>query len=258
TNLVVGHVLTCIDHPNSDHLHITTVDVGTEVLQIVCGAPNVAAGQYVIVSKIGAVLPGDFQIKKGMVRGVESNGMICSLKELGFDEKHIPEKYQSGIFVFEDEVTPGQSALAALGLDGNKLVLGMTANRGDLLSHLGFAHDLGAMLNLPVYIPQTTYTPIHKHEHLDVEIKNDTCYDYNAAVLEVKIKESPWWLKNALIQSDIRPINNVVDITNYILITYGTPLHAFDFNKVNSNKIVVRNAKDGEKVVTLDDIERTL
>src|SRR5690606_1975805 len=185
TNLVVGHVLTCVDHPNSDHLHITTVDVGNEVLQIVCGAKNVDAGQYVIVAKIGAVLPGNFEIKKGTIRGVESNGMICSLKELGFDEKVIPAKFSEGIFNFEEKVKPGDSALKALGLDLNKLVLGMTANRGDLLSHLGFAYDLAAILNTKVNLPKTTYKPIAKKNDIKVSIENDTCINYHAAVLEV-------------------------------------------------------------------------
>lgn len=257
-NLVVGHVLTCIDHPNSDHLHITTVDVGTEVLQIVCGASNIAQGQYVIVALVGAVLPGNFEIKKATVRGIESNGMICSLSELGFDEKHIPEQYSKGIYPFNYEIKPGTNALEVLGLEGNKLVLGMTTNRGDLLSHLGFAYDLASLTNKEVKLAKPTYKTIEKKNDIVVKIETQNAYKYDAAVLEVKVKESPWWLKNALIQSDIRPINNIVDITNYILITYGTPLHAFDYNKVNSKEIVVRDAKDGEKVITLDEIERTL
>ncbi|VEU82838.1 phenylalanine--tRNA ligase subunit beta [Acholeplasma hippikon] len=257
-NLVIGHVLTCIDHPNSDHLHITTVDVGTEVLQIVCGAANVAAGQYVIVALTGAVLPGNFEIKKATVRGVESNGMICSLHELGFDDKYIPEKFAKGIYHFDYEIKPGTNALEVLGLEGNKLVLGMTTNRGDLLSHLGFAYDLASLTNKKVTIPKPKYTTINQKNDIKVAIETDGAYKYDAAVLEVTVKDSPWWLKNALIESDIRPINNVVDITNYILITYGTPLHAFDYSKVNAKEIVVRNAKDGEKVITLDEIERTL
>ncbi len=256
--LVIGHVLTCVDHPNSDHLHITTVDVGGEVLQIVCGAKNVAAGQTVIVALPGTILPGNFEIKKSAIRGVESNGMICSLRELGFDDKYVPDAYKDGIYVFDEAIKPGTDAIKYLGLDGHKVVLGMTPNRGDLLSHLGFAYDLAAVLNKQVKLPKYDIKTINKKNPLTVKIDTKACLKYDARVMEVTIKESPWWLKNALIQSDIRPINNVVDITNYILITYGTPLHAFDFNKVNSNSIVVRLANKGEKVVTLDDETRIL
>jgi phenylalanyl-tRNA synthetase beta chain len=258
TKLVVGYVETCIKHPNADSLSLTTVNIGSEVLNIVCGAPNVRAGQYVIVAQVGSILPGNFEIKAAMVRGEQSNGMICSLNELGFDEKYIPEIYKNGIFYFLNEVKVGDHALKALGLDGNKILLGLTPNRGDLLSHLGFAYDLGSMLNKPVSLPKTTFKEIDKPNDISVRIDTDSCLLYDLRLMDVVVKESPWWLKNALIESDIRPINNVVDITNYILITYGTPLHAFDTNKVQSKSVVVRDAKKGEKVVTLDDIERTL
>lgn len=256
--LVIGHVETCIDHPNSDHLHITTVNVGNRVEQIVCGAPNVKAGQNVIVALPGTVLPGNFEIKKAAVRGVESNGMICSLKELGFDEKYIPEQYASGIYVFEEDIKPGTNAIEYLGLDGKKLVLGMTTNRGDLLSHLGFAYDLAAIKNVKLDVKAPSIKEIKTKNPMKVKIDTNACLKYDARVMEITVKESPWWLKNALIQSDIRPINNIVDITNYVLIMYGTPLHAFDYSKVNSDEIVVRLAKSGEKVVTLDDQERIL
>src|SRR5690554_4614803 len=258
TNLVVGFVKTKVKHPNADTLSLTTVDVGDEVLDIVCGAPNVEAGQYVIVAKVGAVLPGDFEIKSAKVRGEVSNGMICSLTELGFDEKYIPEKYKEGIFYFESKVQPGDDALKALGLNGHKLLLDLTPNRGDLLSHLGFAYDLGAMLNQKVNLPKPTFKETTINNDWTVDITTNNCLKYDLRVMDVVVKESPWWLKNALIQSDIRPINNVVDITNYILITYGTPLHAFDANKVNSNTILVRQAHQGEEVVTLDEVTRVL
>lgn len=258
TKLVVGYVETCIKHPNADTLSKTTVNIGTTVLDIVCGAPNVAAGQYVIVAQVGAVLPGNFEIKSAVVRGEASNGMICSLNELGFDEKHIPKAYQGGIYNFSNKVKPGDDALQALGLDGMKLLLGLTPNRGDLLSHLGFAYDLGSMTNNKVVLPQTNFKEIDKKNEIQVSIDTDNCLLYDLRVMDVVVKESPWWLKNALIESDIRPINNVVDITNYILITYGTPLHAFDANKVKSNKVVVRQAEAGEIVTTLDDVKRIL
>lgn len=258
TNLVVGLVKTKVKHPNADTLSLTTVDVGDEVLDIVCGAPNVEAGQFVIVAKVGAVLPGDFEIKSAKVRGELSNGMICSLKELGFDEKYIPEKYKEGIFYFESKVQPGEDALKVLGLNGHKLLLDLTPNRGDLLSHLGFAYDLAAMLNQKVNLPKPTFKETAINNDWTVDITTNNCLMYDLRVMDVVVKESPWWLKNALIQSDIRPINNVVDITNYILMAYGTPLHAFDANKVNSKNILVRQAKKGENVVTLDEEKRVL
>ncbi|WP_025725129.1 phenylalanine--tRNA ligase subunit beta [Acholeplasma granularum] len=258
TKLVVGHVLECVKHPNSDHLSLTKVNIGSEVLSIVCGAKNVDKGQYVIVAQVGSVLPGNFEIKEATVRGEKSLGMICSLTELGFDEKYIQEEFKNGIFYFDHEVTPGTNGLEALGLHLNKLLLGLTPNRGDLLSHLGFAYDLASMLNIPVTIPKTNFKESNQVNNIDVVLDTNDCHLYNLRVMDVTVKESPIWLKNALIQSDIRPINNVVDITNYILITYGTPLHAFDFNKVNSSKIVVRNALDNEVVETLDEVTRNL
>ncbi len=256
--LTIGYVKTCENHPNSDHLHVTTVDVGTEVLQIVCGASNVRAGQTVIVATPGTVLPGNFEIKKSVIRGIESFGMICSLKELGFDEKYIPAAFSEGIYYFDETIKPGSDTIKVLGLLGKKLILGMTTNRGDLLSHLGFAYDLAAVLNKKVNISVPTIKPSSHQNPLTVKIETDGCFKYDARVLEVKIKESPWWLKNALIQSDIRPINNVVDITNYILIMYGTPLHAFDYQKVDSHEIMIRSAKNNERIVTLDEQERIL
>ncbi len=258
TNLVIGHVLTCENHPDSDHLHVTTVDVGTEVLSIVCGAPNVAAGQYVIVAKVGAILPGNFEIKDAKIRGVASFGMICSLKELGFDEKNIPALYASGIYYFEQAQTPGESALKVLGLEGMLITLGLTPNRGDLLSHYGFALDLSAVLNQKLTTPQFNIKEIGTKNPLSIDIEAEACLRYDARVLDVTIKESPWWLKSALIASGIRPINNVVDITNYVLIEYGTPLHAFDKHKVMTDVILVKMAEEGQVVVTLDEEKRSL
>ncbi|MBG0762510.1 phenylalanine--tRNA ligase subunit beta [Acholeplasma laidlawii] len=258
TKLVVGYVETCVKHPNADTLSKTTVNIGSKVLDIVCGAPNVRSGQYVIVAQVGSVLPGNFEIKAAVVRGETSNGMICSLKELGFDEKHVPAQYKDGIYNFSHKVTPGEDALKALGLDGMKLLLGLTPNRGDLLSHLGFAYDLASMTNKKVHIPKPTFKEVAHKNDVQVVLDTNNCLTYDLRVMDVVVKESPWWLKNALIQSDIRPINNVVDITNYILITYGTPLHAFDANKVNSNTVLVRQAHEGEEVVTLDEVTRVL
>lgn len=259
TNLVIGKVLTCEDHPNSDHLHVTTVDLGDHVEQIVCGAPNVGKDQYVIVAKVGAVLPGNFQIKASKIRGIESNGMICSLKELGIDDKNAPEAFKTGIYYFDTPQTIGSSGLQALHQEGFVMELGLTPNRGDLLSHYGFALDLGSMLDLKVKKPSFHVTTTNQKNPFKVEIKSNSCGRYYARHFEsVTIKESPWWLKSVLIASDIQPINNVVDISNFVLIEYGTPLHMFDADKIGSNHILVRDAHDGETVMTLDDQKRTL
>ena len=259
THLVIGKVLTCENHPNSDHLHVTTVDLGDRVEQIVCGAPNVAKDQYVIVAQVGTVLPGDFQIKATKIRGIESNGMICSLNELGFEEKVIPDAFKDGIFYFDEAKPLGTPALAHLAQDGWVMELKLTPNRGDLLSHLGFAYDLGSMIDQSVHVPEIHIEESGKKNPFSVKIESEGCGLYYARFIEqVTIKESPWWLKSALLASDIHPINNVVDISNYVLIEYGTPLHMFDAAKLSSKTIVVRDGYQNEKVVTLDEIERTL
>jgi phenylalanyl-tRNA synthetase beta chain len=259
TNLVIGKVLTCENHPNSDHLHVTTVDLGNRVDQIVCGAENVAAGQYVIVAQVGTVLPGDFQIKSSKIRGVDSNGMICSLKELGLDEKIIPEAFKDGIYYFDSPKKIGTPGLEALSLEGWVMELKLTPNRGDLLSILGFAYDLATMTNQKVVLPSYKIKEEGHQNPLTVDIKSDGCGRYYARHFEsLVIKDSPWWLKSALLASDIKPINNVVDISNYVLIEYGTPLHTFDAKKVSSNHIVVRDAKNGEQVIALDGTEHSL
>lgn len=256
TNLTVGHVLTCEAHPNSDHLHVTTVDVKDEVLQIVCGAPNVAKGQYVIVAKIGAVLGEDFEIKPTKIRGIESFGMICSLSELGIPKKHIEKEYQEGIFFFKEPVEVGSDPLKQLQIHGYKMMLGITPNRSDLLSHYGFAKDLATMTGKRVTLPAYNFDETLKNPY-KVSIESDLGLQYHARYFEnVEIKESPLWLKNALIQSDIEPINNVVDITNYVLMLYGTPLHAFDHELLEGNEIRVRTKNMPTNVVTLDGIER--
>ena len=259
TNLLIGHVLTCENHPNSDHLHVTTVDVGSRIDQIVCGADNVASGQYVIVAQVGTVLPGNFMIKSSKIRGVDSNGMICSLKELGLDDKVIPEAFKNGIYYFDTPKQIGTPGLEALSLEGWVMELKLTPNRGDLLSMLGFAYDLASMTGQKITLPTYKIKESGSKNPMSVEIKSDGCGRYYARHFEnLVIKESPWWLKSALLASDIKPINNVVDISNYVLIEYGTPLHMFDATKVGSKKILVRDAFEGEKVVSLDGLERIL
>ncbi len=259
TNLVIGKVLTCEPHPNSDHLNLTTVDLGDRIEKIVCGASNVGKDQFVVVAQVGTILPGNFEIKQSKIRGEESNGMICSLQELGFEEKLIPEAYKDGIYYFPQEMEVGRPALEALALEGWKMTLGLTPNRGDLLSVYGFALDLGSVTNTKVKTPSYQIKTATTKNPFEVTIDSNGCGRYSARYIDqIKIKESPWWLKSALIANGMRPINNVVDISNYVLIMLGTPLHMFDADKIGSTKIVVRDARDDEKVISLDGQERQL
>lgn len=258
TPLVVGHVLECEKHENSDHLHVTKVDVKDSVLQIVCGAPNVAKGQHVIVAKVGSVLPGDFKIKNAKIRGVESFGMICSLSELGINEKYLSEDEKLGIYVFDHEVEVGSNAIKALNLDGFTVELGLTPNRSDLLSVLGYAKDLSAVTGIPLKQLEYKVTESKDNNPFEVNIKTPKGYLYMTRYFtNVEIKTSPWWLKSALIESGITPINNVVDITNYCLMLFGQPLHAFDANKINGNTIYV-DETNGQEVVALDSLKYKL
>ena len=259
TNLVVGHVTEKVPHENSDHLNVCQVNFGDYDLQIVCGAPNVDKGQKVIVALPGAVLPGG-TIKKATVRGVESNGMICSLQELGLEAKYVPSEFLNGIYVLGVDAVPGTSALEYLCFDDYQIELGLTPNRMDLLSMRGVANDVKAMYNVDLLPLEYELHEIEKEAKDEVEVTLETrnCYSYYARVIEdVKIKESPNFIKARLIASGIRPINNVVDITNYILVLFGQPLHSFDKDRLGK-KIVVRRADEGEKTTTLDEIERTL
>lgn len=259
TNLTIAKVLECVEHPNSDHLHVCQVEIKPgEVSQIVCGAPNVKAGVKVICALPGAVLPGNFKIKPSKIRGVESNGMLCSLQELGIEEKYVEPEFKDGIYLFKDDAPVGEDPLKYLGFDDTVIDLELTSNRSDLLSIEGVAFDMGATLKHKI----TPHTPVlhtvAKPNPVTVKVETDKCYKYNARYVEnVTIKESPQWMKARLIASGIRPINNVVDITNYVLIEMGQPLHAFDADSLG-NTILVRQAYDGEKITTLDSIERTL
>ena len=259
TNLVVGHVIEKKPHENSDHLNVCQVNFGDYNLQIVCGAPNVAEGQKVIVALPGAVLPGG-TIKKSAIRGVESNGMICSLQELGLDAKYVPQEYAHGIYVLGSDAVPGTNALEYLCLDDYVIELGLTPNRMDLLSMNGVANDVVAMYNSERLPLEYELHEVEKEtkDEVSVTLETRNCYSYYARVIEdVEIKESPNFIKARLIASGIRPINNVVDITNYILMLFGQPLHSFDKDLLG-NKIVVRRANEGEKTITLDEVERTL
>ena len=261
--VVVGHVLEKVKHPEADKLNVCQVDIGAEEpVQIVCGAANVDAGQKVAVATVGAVLPGNFKIKKAKLRGQASHGMICSLQELGFESKLVAKEYSTGIFVFPNDVEVGTDALQQLGLDDEVLELGLTPNRSDCLSMLGVAYEVGAILGKDVKYPEVSMEVASEkasdYISVEVEAKEENPL-YTAKVIKnVKIGPSPLWLQTTLMAAGIRPHNNVVDITNYVLLEYGQPLHAFDYDKLGSKKIVVRNANAGEKIITLDEAERTL
>jgi len=260
TNLVVGHVLSTERMVESDYLSICRVDIGKEVLQIVCGAPNIESNQYVIVAKPGARLPGGYKIKKIMVRGTESNGMICSLEELGLEKKYIPEEYQNGIFYFKNKVQIGSDPLKALDFNDKIIELGVTPNRGDLLSMIGVAIETSAIFDRPLKIPSynVIYSSKECKDYIAVSSNTADCIGYYAQIIEnIKIAPSPWWLVSRLIAFGIRPINNVVDVTNYVLALFGQPLHAFDYRKLG-RQITIRKAKDNETFVTLDGEKRML
>lgn len=254
-NLVIGHVLEKVKHENADTLSVLQVDLGKGLTQqIVCGAANVDVDQYVVIATEGAVLPGDFVIKKSKIRGVESNGMVCSLTELGIDEKHIPEEFKSGIYYFSESKEIGSNALNHLSLDGFIMELSLTPNRSDLLSHYGYAQDLAAALDTKITLPSFVISEESKSNDLTVKIESNNTNSYYARALEdLTITESPWWLKNFLLNLNCQPVNNVVDITNYILYTYGTPMHAFDANKFGSKNIVIKDNNETIEVETLDD-----
>lgn len=258
SNVVVGYVVSKEKHPDAEKLNVCQVNVGEEEnLQIVCGAPNVDAGQYVIVAKVGAKLPG-IKIKKAKLRGVESQGMICSLAELGLSKSVVPKNYQEGIYVFEAEQELGSDVVEVLGLNDYILDLSITPNRADALSMRGLTYELGALYNNKVDFKDVEKEENYEATPLQVAIESDSCRNYVGQIVKnVEVKSSPLWLQTRLMNSGIRPINNIVDITNYVLLEFGQPMHAFDKDLVG-DKIVVRDAKEGEVLETLDGEERKL
>lgn len=260
TNLVIGEIKECEEHPDSDHLHVCKVDVGKEILQIVCGAPNARKGIKVIVALPGAQLPGDITIKRGNIRGVESNGMMCSLAELGLESKFLKQEDKEGIHELPDNATIGGDPIKFMKMDDSVIDFELTANRGDLLSILGMAYEVGAIYNKPVKTIDLSHSEsgYNVTNSFKIDIKTDNCSLFLAKKVEnVTIKESPTFIKNRLIASGIRPINNVVDISNYVMLEVGQPLHFYDADRLG-NKIIVRMAENGEKLTTLDEVERTL
>ena len=256
TNLVIGEVISCSNHPDSDHLHICIVDIGTEVLDIVCGAPNVRKGLKVIVAKVGAKLPGG-EIKKSTIRGYTSNGMLCAMSELGLESKFLKEEDYKGIYELDLNAKVGDDPIKYLGLDDEVIDFELTSNRGDLLSILGMAYEIGALYKKPVKDIDLSYSESGNID-FNLKVETENCPLFLAKqVKNITIKESPSFIKNRLIASGIRPINNVVDISNYVMLETGQPLHFYD-NDILGNTIVVRMANDKEKLTTLDNIERTL
>ena len=259
-NLVIGEVVECTNHPDSDHLHICKVDIGSEVLQIVCGAPNVRVGLKAIVALVGAVLPGDFEIKKSKIRGVESSGMLCALYELGLEEKN-DETYSKGIYEGASNLKVGEDALKALDLESTVLELDIHKHRNnDCYYHIGFAYALGSILNRKVTLPDISFKEINDNveNHFNLEVATSKCSYYLAKMVkDVEIKESPEFIKKRLISAGMRPINNVVDISNYVMLEFGQPLHFFDYDLLGS-KVLVRDAVNNEEITTLDNKERVL
>ena len=258
-NLVIGEVKTCKDHPDSDHLHVCMVDVGTDTRQIVCGAPNVKEGIKVIVALPGAKLP-KIEIKKGSIRGEESNGMICALCELGLEEEN-EENYAKGIHILPSDAPVGEDAFTYLGVGDTLYDLDVHKHKNnDCRYHIGFAYEIGTILGKKVKLPEANYKEIEDsiNNHFTLKVDTENCTYYKAKmVTDLVIGESPEFIKNRLNACGMRSINNIVDISNYVMLEYGQPLHFFDKDKLG-DKIVVKQAKDNEVITTLDEQERLL
>lgn len=258
TNLVIGYVKQALPHPDSDHLQVCQVEVAPgKVSQIVCGAPNVKAGQKVIVALPGCVLDEGFVIKESTIRGQESNGMICSLNELGIDPRFLTEEQKAGIEVLDFDAPIGQEALSYLGLQDTILEIGLTPNRADCMALTSFAYEVGAILNRPVTIP---CIPKRKEEssEITVQVETDLCPFFGAKLVKgVTTKESPMWLKNALMASGIKPINTIVDISNYVMVETGQPIHMYDYDKLKKKGFVIKTGFN-QKATLLDGLEYTI
>lgn len=263
SNVVVGKLLSVVPHENSDHLVVCQVEVGKDApIQIVTGASNVNAGDIVPVALDGSTLPGGVKIKKGKLRGVESNGMLCSLGELGLDKRDFPYAIEDGIFIMQEDCEIGQDIRSAIGLDDTSVEFEITSNRPDCLSVTGLARETAATFDLPLNIPAPEFKGVDCdiNSMLKVDIHDpEHCPRYCAGIVKnVKIEPSPRWMRERLRASGVRPINNFVDITNYVMLEYGQPMHAFDLRYVEGSHINVRLAKSGEKIMTLDGVEREL
>lgn len=261
-NVVVGKIASVEKHPNADKLLVAQVDIGSGSLQIITGASNIKQGDYVPVALDGASLPGGKQIKKGKLRGLMSEGMMCSIDELGLTKHDYPEADEDGIFILSDEYAPGTDIKEVLGMNDIVAEFEITSNRPDCLSMLGIARETAATFKKSFKMPEISLKEDADNvaDYISVEIKDpDLCSRYAARVVKnVKIGPSPKWMKDRLRAAGIRPINNIVDITNYVMLEYGQPMHAFDIRNIKGNKIIVRRAYDNEIIKTLDDNERVL
>lgn len=262
SKVVVGKILSVEGHPNADKLVVCQVDVGNETIQIVTGADNVFPGAMVPVALSGSTLPGGVKIKKGKLRGVESNGMMCSLSELNLTVHDFPYAIEDGIFILQEDCAPGDDIRDAVGLNDTCVEFEITSNRPDCLSVIGLARETAATYRVPLTLkaPQVQHESGDIGDLIRVEVQNSQlCQRYVArAIKNVKIAPSPRWMRERLRASGVRPINNLVDITNYVMLEYGQPMHAFDLNDVSGGTIIVRNARENESIITLDGVERKL
>ncbi|WP_028982755.1 phenylalanine--tRNA ligase subunit beta [Sporolactobacillus terrae] len=260
--IVVGKVESCTQHPEAEKLHLCQVNLGSETVQIVCGAPNVAAGQKVPVATVGARIAGNVKIKRAKLRGEVSNGMICSLDELGFDHNYVPKEYADGIYVFDDEVPVGADALPFLNLDDALLELDILVNSAHCMNMIGVAYEVSAILDRPLHLakPHIEESDQEASEKIQVMIADPKKVPYYGARLltGINVKPSPRWMQLRLIAAGVRPINNVVDSSNYVMLEYGQPLHTFDYDQFGSERVLVRAAGENEEITTLDGQRRKL
>lgn len=257
-NMTIGHVLECVPHPDSDHLNVCKVEVKPgEIRQIVCGAPNVAANQKVIVANPGCDLGNGFIIKESKIRGVESNGMICSIAELGLDQRLLKPEDKEGIHVLDDNAPVGEDPLEYIGLKDTILEIGLTPNRADCMALTSFAYEVGAILKRDVNLPKIETKGIDG-SGINVKVDTDLCSFFGAKLVKgVTTKESPEWLKNALLASGIKPINNIVDISNFVMLETGQPIHMYDYDKLNKKEFVIKTGFDCKEIL-LDGEEYTI
>ncbi|MDD3839560.1 MAG: phenylalanine--tRNA ligase subunit beta [Clostridia bacterium] len=262
SNVVTGKILSIEKHPNADKLVVTKVDVGNNVLQIVTGADNIRQGDIVPIALHGSTLPGGVKIKKGKLRGEQSEGMMCSIQELGLDPEDYPEAVQHGIMIIEDKCDLGMDIREILGLNETIIDFEITSNRPDCLSMIGMAREVAATFDRSLKLPEINIneTQDNIQNYIEITVEDgELCPRYAARLIKnINIAPSPKWLKRRLLAAGVRPINNIVDITNYVMLEYGQPLHAFDFEKLSQRQIIVRRAKEGERFKTLDDKMRTL
>ncbi len=260
--IVVGKILKISSHPNAEKLCICQIDVGTEVLQIVTGATNISEGDYIPVAIHGAIIANDIKIKRGKLRGEESNGMLCSLEEMGFEKSNIPKAFEDGILILDEAYPLGMDVIECLKLNESVIEFEITPNRPDCLSMIGMAREIVASFDLNLKKPATyeenAPSEIEAYASIDIQ-DSDLCPRYVAKVIkDIQIGPSPLWMQLRLMQAGMRPINNIVDITNYVMLEFGQPIHAFDLNALSDGKIVVRRAHDEEVIQTLDDKSREL